>query len=204
MSESEYDEVESYLTKVDNMGCHGIRCKWFTHGGRPCDRCHELLVYMRVPHKYEEQKPEPVPDVGGVIHPEIPMHSSVYHLTITTDKDDPYEIRDALHKFVQSAQVEAVYWIAAMELTKAKLPHIHVAVYSKRKYIDVKKISKAKYFQKRFQLNQVKDLEKYLLYINKNYRCIDTEEYCARKSIPQFWSIKDGDENNIAVQEHAE
>lgn len=200
MSESEYDEVESYLTQLDNRGCHGIKCKWFTQGGRPCERCHELLIYLRVPHKYEEVKAEPVPQVGGVIHPEIPMHSSVYHLTITTDKDDPYELREALHKFVQSAQVEAVYWIAAIELTKSKLPHLHVAVYSKRKYIDVKKISKAKYFHGRFQLNQVRDLEKYLLYINKNFRDIITEEYCARKAIPQFWSSKDVDENNGAIE----
>lgn len=197
MDDIDYIEDNSYLSQLDNAGCHGTKCKWFTHGGLPCQLCHELLRRLGVPHKYQERAPnEPVPHIGGEIHPEIPMHSSVYHLTLTTDKDDPYEIRDALHKFVQSAQVEAVYWIAALELTKSKLPHIHVVVYSARKYIDVKKISKAKYFQKRFQLNQVKDLDKYLLYINKNFRCLITEEYCARKAIPQFWSSKDVAENN--------
>lgn len=190
-------QKDSYYDMIDNMGCHGTKCKWFTEVCKPCELCHLLLIKLRVPHQWVEPLPpaEP-PQIGGEIHPDIPMHSSVYHLTLTTDVDDPYELRNSFHKFIESAQVDAVYWIAALELTKSNLPHIHVVVYSSRKYIDVKKVSKAKYFQKRFQLNVVRNLDNYLLYINKGFRSPITEEYCARKGIPQFWSIKDVAKNN--------
>lgn len=201
--DTDFDMVkDSYYDMIDNMGCHGINCKWFTEVCPPCERCHLLLLKLNVPHRWVE--PLPVVDppcIGGELHPDIPIHSSVYHLTLTSNVDDPYEIRNTFHKFIKSAQVEAVYWIAALELTKAGLPHIHVVIYSARKYVDVKKISQAKYFRGRFQLNTVRNLDNYLLYINKNFRSLITEEYCARKGVPQFWSIKDVAESNVSVED---
>lgn len=130
----------------------------------------------------------------------VDMHGgeSMYELTLTTTKDDPYELRQYLKKIVESRMFEIVYWEACMELTQAGIPHIHAVLYSKRKYLDGSKIKAPKgiAYPYRYEHKRVKMPQNYLNYIKKENGNPIIVDYCLKKGIPQFW------DSNVQVQEN--
>jgi len=133
--------------------------------------------------KYELRKPRaPWIEVSAAL-PAVP-YVSAYELTLTSTVDDPYYLRSSLKSIVDSAMFDIVNWESCIELTEAGLPHIHAILYSSRKYLDASKI-KTK-FKYRYELARVRDLDKYLKYIHKEYGNPDIVDYCKRKGIPQF------------------
>lgn len=127
--------------------------------------------------KVEEERPELAP----------PPHESVYELTLTTTKDDPYELRGALEKIVKSFMFEVVAWEACIELQQNGFPHIHAVIYSSRKYCDGTKIRTVQKFPYRYTFSRVKHLPQFLLYIKKEKNNAQVIDYCLLKGIPQFW-----------------
>lgn len=119
-------------------------------------------------------------------------YESMYELTLTTNVDDPYHLRTALQKIVKSKMNGVVHWEAAMELTKAGMPHIHAVLYSSKKYLDATKIKKI--FDKRFSLSKVRDEQAWLKYIIKMKNDNVTHLYCEKKGIPQLWRSNEQEE----------
>ena len=132
------------------------------------------------------------PDPEEVFFPGIPEHESVYELTLTTTKDDPYELRAFLKKVCKSKMFNIVYWKASIELTKAGLPHIHAILYSSNKYCDATKIKALKY-PYRYEFIKVRDENAYNNYIIKEKYNVDINMYCERKGIPQIWDASEDD-----------
>lgn len=110
---------------------------------------------------------------------------SLYELTLTTDVDDPYELRQALSRIVKSAMFEVKGYIACIELTRAGLPHIHALLFSKRKYIDGTKIKKL--YAKRYECKRVRLPGNYYAYINKEKDNPLVVDYCAKKGVQQLF-----------------
>lgn len=113
-------------------------------------------------------------------------YESIYELTITTTKDDPYELRQIIFKIAQSAMFEVVSCAACIELTKAGLPHIHAILYSKRKYLDASKIKR--FTPYRYELKRVRNESAYTEYIKKEKDNLTVSTYCEKKGIPQFFN----------------
>lgn len=132
--------------------------------------------------------------------PAVPVHASVYEFTLTTTKDDPYELRQFLTKFTQSAMYAVVAWKACLELTNAGLPHIHAIIYSRNKYCDATKVKKLG-FPYRYELKRVRDLVAYNNYLLKEKDNPAIIAYCENKGIPQFWSDGIREEENEQANE---
>lgn len=124
--------------------------------------------------------------------PPIPVHDSVYELTLTSVDDDVYYLRTVFHKIVASAQFDVVFWKACVELTKSGLPHIHAILYSTRKYLDASKIKKM--FKYRYELKRVRDEVAFNNYILKEDGNPIISNYCEKKGIPQIWQLHFQDE----------
>lgn len=112
-------------------------------------------------------------------------YESMYELTLTTDVDEPYDLRMALDRIVRSAMFDIKGFIAVIELTKAGLPHIHALLFSRRKYIEAAKIKTI--YAKRYECKRVRKPKCYYDYIMKERDNPLVVDYCARKGIPQIW-----------------
>lgn len=141
-----------------------------------------MLPKKRVPKPREDHHPDP----EEVFYPGIPEHESVYELTLTTTKDDPYELRAFLKKVCKSKMFNIVYWKACIELTKNGMPHIHAILYSSNKYCDSTKIKALKY-PYRYEFLKVRDEDAYNKYIIKEKNNVEVSMYCERKGIQQIW-----------------
>lgn len=117
----------------------------------------------------------------------------VYELTLTSIKDDPYELRTTLGKIVKSKMYKVKYWKAAIELTAAGIPHIHAILCMDCKYVDRVKIKK--WTPYRYSFSPVRDLDNYLNYVIKEEHNNIVIDYCKKKGIPQIW--ESGEENLI-------
>lgn len=136
------------------------------------------------PRRVHRADPEEV-YFPGPAHP-IPEYKSVYELTLTTTKDDPYELREFLRKVCRSKMYNVVHWKACFELTGAGLPHIHAILYSSNEYCDGTKI-KALKFPYRYEFQCVRNLAAYNNYIIKEENNIDVSIYCQAKGIKQIF-----------------
>lgn len=118
---------------------------------------------------------------------------SIYELTMTTTKDDPYELRQYLQKIVDSSMFEVMHYEACIELQKNGMPHIHAIIYSAKKYCDGSKIKYPKgiNYPYRYEFKRVRNHDNYLNYMKKDLSDNITKEYCTVKGIPQYWK-KDG------------
>lgn len=116
-----------------------------------------------------------------------PPHKTkhVYELTLTSDKDDIYDMRTALDKIVKSKMFDVKAFNACVELTQNHLPHIHAILWMDCKYVDVSKVKK--FWPKRYEFKPVRMIDNYLNYIQKENGNPIIQEYCANKGIPQFW-----------------
>lgn len=114
-----------------------------------------------------------------------PPSTVAYELTLTTTKDDPYELRQILATVVSKPMFGVKSWGACFEQQKNGMPHIHAVLYTENKYMDVTKMKR--YIPYRFECKRVRDLNKYLNYIQKDSGVPSILEYCARKGIDQFW-----------------
>lgn len=116
-------------------------------------------------------------------------YQSTYELTLTTTKDDPYELRTWSKKIADSKIFGVHDMPYCIELTKNGLPHIHALIYSTKKYIDGSKVKKLGY-PYRYECKRVIDLSAYNNYIIKEKNNTTIIEYCQRKGIPQFDNAK--------------
>lgn len=137
--------------------------------------------------RFDDEPPvrEPL-RVGGV-----PLYeaASVYELTMTSTKDDPYELRQFFSKIVQSKMFDVKHWEAVFELQKNGNPHIHACIWSSKKYCDGSKIKgKGINFPYRYEFKRVRDVDKYLLYMKKDLANNITIDYCAKKGIEHYWT----------------
>lgn len=164
-----------------------------------CNKCQfidkrtvEDVIKAMLPKKWVRKLVRDEPNPPEVFYPGIPAHESVYELTLTTTKDDPYELRTFLRKVCKSKMFNVVYWKACFELTKNGLPHIHAILYSSNKYCDATKIKSLK-FPYRYEFQKVRDEDAYNKYIIKEKNNVDLNMYCERKGIQQIWDASEED-----------
>lgn len=138
-----------------------------------------------VPDNYKKKEKEeaPLPDV---VVDKFQGYESLYELTLTTTKDDPYELREWLTKIANSNMYMTIGYIYCIELTKAGLPHIHALLFSSNKYCDGTKIKKSLKYPYRYEMKRVKLPGNYYTYINKESENQLVIDYCLKKGIPQF------------------
>lgn len=165
-------------------------------GGNMCDNCYtakrkahaekfeELVLDVLFKHKVKV-KPEIVVfpenrDVVGV--------QSVYELTLTTTKDDPYELRQYLQKICESKMFDVKAFKACFELQENGHPHIHAMLWSGKKVLNSNHIKSRIKYPYRFSLKFVRRQENFYNYILKEKECPNIIEYCLRKGIQQLWS----------------
>ena len=125
---------------------------------------------------------EPLPelkDVKGVL--------SVYELTLTTTKDDPYELRQYFKKICDSKMFDVKAFKACVELQKNGMPHIHAMLWSGKKVLNSNHIKAKIKYPYRFSLKFVVRQLNYYNYILKEKDSIDIIDYCNKKGIPQIW-----------------
>lgn len=153
---------------------------------RPGQTCagyseHFDTCYMHnIKNTYFPDKTRPAPAL-----PDIPAYQSYYEVTLTSTKDDPYELRQWVSKIAKSKMFGSKDMPYCIELTKRGLPHIHALLCSDKKYIDSTKI-KSLGFPYRYTCDRVKNLDAFNNYINKEKNNPLIIDYCKRKGIPQF------------------
>lgn len=147
-------------------------------------------IEREIQHRLKKEKKskgkDQLPALNNEQQDPIPAHKSTYELTLTTTKDDPYELRQWLKKIVSSRMFNVVKWKACFELTEAGLPHIHAILYSDNKYCDSSKIKSLKY-PYRYEMKPVRQLEAYNNYILKEKDNPIVQEYCLKKGITQIF-----------------
>lgn len=165
-------------------------------GGNMCDNCYvakrkaesdkfeELVLDVLYKHKVRV-KPEIVEfqenkDVEGV--------ESVYELTLTTTKDDPYEIRQYFQKICESKMFAVKAFKACFELQENGHPHIHAMIWSGKKVLNSNHVKTKIKFPYRFSLKFVRRQLNFYNYILKEKDDPTIIEYCLRKGIQQLWS----------------
>lgn len=111
---------------------------------------------------------------------------SMYELTLTTTKDDPYELRQWFSKIVKSAMFDVVGYRACVELTEKGMPHIHAILYSGKKSLDASKVKALKY-PYRYELARVRNHLAFSNYLIKMEKDVRVNMYCESKGIPQIW-----------------
>lgn len=161
-------------------GFMSVPCQ--VYPGKECQTHFEPCFMSHIAKKYWLKK------VTEVVKPQVPRpkeYLSVYEVTLTSTKDDPYELRQWVNKIAQSAMYSVIDMPYCIELTKAGLPHVHAILYSKKKSIDASKIKKLG-FPYRYECKRVKSLDNYENYIMKEKNNPIIIDYCTRKGIQQF------------------
>ncbi|AUM61759.1 Rep [uncultured virus] len=181
-------------------------------GGNMCDDCFakglkqereklncDLRKWLIDTGIVKEAKPVPpiqafpeIEDVQGV--------NSVYELTLTTTKDDPYELRQYLDKIVKSKMFDVKAFKACMELQENGNPHIHAMLWSGKKVLNSNHIKTKIKFPYRFTLKFVRRQQNYYNYILKEKDSPIIIEYCQRKGIPQEWHTENMPPRNVGEQ----
>lgn len=144
---------------------------------------------IRTPKKEPEQPAvdivefEEIKDIAGVL--------SVYELTLTTTKDDPYEIRQYFNKIIQSKMFGVLAYKACIELQQNGMPHLHAVLWSSKKVLNSNHVKSKIKFPYIFTLKFVRRQENFYKYILKNKNDASIIDYCQRKGIPQIWSSID-------------
>lgn len=118
-----------------------------------------------------------------IVEPEVPPRSE-YELTITTTKDDPYELRMIINKIAESKMFGVNTMPYCFELQKNGMPHVHCYIYSSKKYLDASKMKK--FIPYRFELKRVINSEAYINYLYKEKDNPLIIDYCLKKGIKQF------------------
>ena len=109
---------------------------------------------------------------------------SHYELTITSIKDDLYELRTIVKKISESKMFSIIDMPFCIELTKAGIPHVHCYIKSMKPYIDRSKMKK--FIPYRFSCERVKSEKGYFEYLFKEKDNPIVIDYCNKKGIPQF------------------
>lgn len=133
-----------------------------------------------------------IKDVQGV--------NSVYELTLTTTKDDPYEIRMYFDKIVKSKMFDVKAFKACMELQQNGNPHIHAMLWSGKKVLNSNHVKTKIKYPYRFTLKFVRRQQNFYNYILKEKDSPNIIEYCLKKGIPQIWHT----ENTEQAQQDSE
>lgn len=195
---------------VNGQPSDNCTCKWwYKNMGCNCPPCQQLLYppddfeafvdnLLKV---YGPKKVKRAPKI--TVDNPVPDHVSSYELTLTTTKDDPYELRTYLHKVVQSKMFGVTGFKACIELTQAGLPHIHAILYTDKKYVDATKIRTAIKYPYRYECVKVRDPVKYYNYLIKEKNNATVNIYCQQKGIPQIWhtiDAKDTDNDDFVVE----
>lgn len=166
-----------------------------------CGKCYQLerveanQYLMHYVFGAPPNKPAQIKKVEKVVEPErvggVPLFEakSMYELTLTTDKDDPYELRQYLDKVIKSKMYEVKRWEAVIELQKNGNPHIHAVLYTDRDFLDTSKLKAKKGigFPYRATFEKVRKPTNYLKYMKKDFTDNITSNYCLKKGIPHFW-----------------
>lgn len=156
-----------------NDGYIPVDCKLYP--GKQCTTHFEPCFMDYIANRFWRKK------VLAVIEkPQQPEYKSVYELTLTTIKDDPYELRQFIGKVARSVMFEVVDMPYCIELTEAGIPHIHALVYSKKRSIDASQIKKLG-FPYRYECKRVKSLPAYRNYIMKEKDNPIIVDYCLKK-----------------------
>lgn len=179
-------------------------------GGNMCDDC---WVASRQMFRAEMDKIledtliangilKPKPKIDIVQFPEIKDIegvASVYELTLTTTKDDPYELRQYFQKIYESKMFDVKAFKACMELQKNGNPHIHAMLWSGKRVLNSNHIKSKIKFPYIFSLKFVRRQENFYNYILKSEKNNNIEDidYCNRKGIPQQWSSQEKEAENI-------
>lgn len=166
----EYPEGRFVCNRIPDFKCHGMFEHWNT--------CYMPALKTRINIECGIQVHEP----EEIKHPE---HASAYEVTLTTTKDDPYELRTWAKKIANSKMYGVISAPYAVELMKSGMPHIHMLIYSFKKTLDGSKL-KTLGFPYRYTFARVRNLDAYFVYINKEKNNPLNIEYCLRKGIPQF------------------
>lgn len=163
-------------------------------GGNICDECFaESLVRWRA--DFNKYKPITMPDPPKPVVPIEPLPEvngidgvlSVYELTLTTTKDDPYELRQYFKKICDSKMFDVKAFKACVELQKNGMPHIHAMIWSGKKVLNSNHIKAKIKFPYIFSLKFVRRQLNYYNYILKEKDSDVIIEYCQTKGIPQIW-----------------
>lgn len=120
-----------------------------------------------------------IKDVQGV--------NSVYELTLTTTKDDPYELRMYFDKICKSKMFDVKAFKACVELQQNGNPHIHAMLWSGKKVLNSNHIKAKIKFPYRFSLAFVRRQQNFYDYILKEKDSPIIIEYCRKKGIPHQW-----------------
>lgn len=111
-----------------------------------------------------------------------------YELTLTVPADEDNVICDLtthMHKIVKSKMFKISEWFACIELTKNKVPHIHMYIVSEKTIL---KSRIAKLYPHVFHLSKVRNVKKYLEYMEKEKNNQEVINYCKEKKCSQFYS----------------
>lgn len=165
------------------------------YGGNLCDACYdksmadsraEFMKYRPLTMP-DPPKPkvdlEPLPEING-----IDGVISVYELTLTTTKDDPYELRQFFKKICDSKMFDVKAFKACVELQENGKPHIHAMLWSGKKVLNSNHVKSKIKFPYIFTLKFVRRQLNYYNYILKEKDSPNIIEYCRLKGIPQIWS----------------
>lgn len=121
-----------------------------------------------------------IKDIDGV--------ESVYELTLTSTKDDPYELRQYLLKICESKMFGVKAFKACFELQENGHPHIHAMLWSSKKVLNSNHVKCKIKFPYRFSLKFVRRQLNFYNYILKEKDDPIIIEYCLRKGLQQIWS----------------
>lgn len=165
------------------------KVKWFDDFSKTS--IFEFLQDEERRKREEETKPKTLPRAEAT----PPAAKHIYELTLTTTKDDPYELRTALNKIIKSKMFNVKKYVACMELTKNNLPHVHACLWMDCKYVDVSKVKK--FISYRYEFKPVRDLDAYLNYIKKEDGNNIIREYCQKKGIEQIWPKEKLEEEKV-------
>lgn len=171
---------------IDEKGLPDCSSYWCDNYNFAITPALDALMYRIAKRYIPAEKAERVPELPAppVILP-VPPHESVYELTLTTNVDDVYALKEAFQKISNSNMFEVAMSYACVELTKEGLPHIHAVLYSNKKYLDATKVKQ--FWKLRYELKRVRKIDNYLNYIKKEDGNPIIVDYCARKGIDQFW-----------------
>lgn len=163
-----------------NDGYMPVDCKLYP--GRICTAHFEPCFMDYIANRFWRKK---VLAIVEKPKEELINYKSVYEVTLTTTKDDPYELRQWVQKIAESKMFGVVDMPYCIELTEAGMPHVHAILYSNKKFIDSSQIKKLK-FPYRYECKRVKNLAAYKNYILKEKDNPIIIDYCNRKGIEQF------------------
>lgn len=119
---------------------------------------------------------------------DYPACNSMYEVTLTTTVDDPKALQTALERICASQMYAVKHVVACIELTEAKMPHIHALIYSDKKYCDGTKVKL--WYPYRYEFKKVRSHDAYHAYIMKEKGNEAVINYCARRGVSQFINKK--------------